>query len=99
MVGLTQKGLAGCLAWEARTPDLLLMPSSSLRPQPRATRRTTDTERWMSRLSQTILRQITRRSWGHGLEIGGADTHRESSCVIQQQPTKRNQCMHGSCYR
>src|SRR5215813_10783744 len=46
---------ASRVAFEASTPDLPLMPRSLSRPQCRATRRTTDSERWMLRLSQTDI--------------------------------------------
>src|SRR5271156_1569235 len=42
---------ASRVALEASTPDLPLMPRSPSRPQCCATRRTTDSERWMLRLS------------------------------------------------
>src|SRR6202049_2599518 len=45
---------AARVALDASTPDLPLTPSLHLRPQERATRRTTDSERWMLRLSQTM---------------------------------------------
>jgi hypothetical protein len=48
MLGIAQEGLAGHLGSEPLTPSL------PLRPQHRATRRTTDSERWMLRLSQTM---------------------------------------------
>src|SRR6516225_5539730 len=49
---------ASRVAFEASTPDLPLMPRSLSRPQCRATRRTTDSERWMLRLSQTISHRV-----------------------------------------
>src|SRR5246127_3112290 len=49
---------ASRVAFEASTPDLPLMPRSPSRPQCRATRRTTDSERWMLRLSQTISHRV-----------------------------------------
>src|ERR1700738_1818405 len=45
---------ASRVALDASTPDFPLTPSLSLRPETRATRRTTDSERWMLRLSQTM---------------------------------------------
>src|ERR1700694_3590032 len=44
---------------DASTPDLPLTPSLRLRPQWRATRRTTDSERWMLRLSHTISHRVS----------------------------------------
>src|SRR5260370_32720358 len=44
---------ASRVALHASTPDFPLTPSLSLRPEARATRRTTDSERGMLRLSQT----------------------------------------------
>src|SRR5437660_11670957 len=49
---------ASRVALQASTPDLPLTPSLPLRPQWRATRRTTDSERWMLRLSQTISHRV-----------------------------------------
>src|ERR1700716_121216 len=49
---------ASRVALEASTPDLPLMPRLPSRPQCCATRRTTDSERWMLRLSQTISHRV-----------------------------------------
>src|ERR1043166_4591668 len=44
---------------QASTPDLPLTPRLILRPQARATRRTTDSERGMLRLSQTMSHLVS----------------------------------------
>src|ERR1700758_106306 len=49
---------ASRVAFEASTPDLPLAPRSPSRPQCCATRRTTDSERWVLRLSQTMSHRV-----------------------------------------
>ena len=56
MVSLAQKRFAGCLGSEHA--GLALTPRSPSRPQCCATRRTTDLEKWMLRLSQTISHRV-----------------------------------------
>src|SRR5438128_5531108 len=51
---------ASRVALEASTPDLPLTPRLRLRPQWWATRRTTDSERWTLRLSQTMSHRVLR---------------------------------------
>src|SRR5271169_6088936 len=73
---------ASRVALEERTPDLPLMPRSPSRAQCCATRRTTDSERWMLRLSQTISHRVL----GAAL-LSKLSRKRAKSCSVRVLPT------------
>src|SRR5215470_9264003 len=72
---------ASRVAFEASTPDLPLMPRSPSRPQCRATRRTTDSERWMLRLSQTISHRVLAAAL-----LSKVSRKRAKSCSVRVSP-------------
>src|SRR5580698_2253846 len=72
---------ASRVALEASTPDLPLAPRSPSRPQCCATRRTTDSERWVLRLSQTISHRVLAAAL-----LSKLSRKRAKSCSVRVSP-------------
>src|SRR5580693_6691707 len=73
---------ASRVALEASTPDLPLAPRSPSRPQCCATRRTTDSERWVLRLSQTMSHRVLAAAL-----LSKLSRKRAKSCSVRLSPT------------